>query len=206
MTNPKDRIGTTKVPLHLIPLSAQIPTCLALFTGEKKYERWNWRHEQVAASIYIDAALRHIQKWVHGQENDKETGIHHLGHAIAGLMILLDSQSYGNLIDDRPPSDNSAELLDDAQKDVIRLTELYGEKVPNTPPISPPASPVERVEVRRGPYPGPDYRGGPFDDRHTGHWSHCGEQWAPPLGQINVEVTSETKVTDWLSQLDGHNI
>jgi hypothetical protein len=159
MTNPKDRIGTTKVPLHLIPLSAQIPTCLALFTGEKKYERWNWRHEQVAASIYIDAALRHIQKWVHGQENDKETGIHHLGHAIAGLMILIDSQSYGNLIDDRPPADNSAELLDAAQKDVIRLIELYGEKVPNTPPVSV-----------------PEKRGGPFVSEG---WYHSGETWEP---------------------------
>jgi hypothetical protein len=86
--------------------------------------------------VYIDAALRHIHKWQHGQEIDSDSGIHHLGHAIACLNIVLDAQAFGNLIDDRPPADNSPLTLDEARKDVERLTRLRGKEVPSTPPIT----------------------------------------------------------------------
>lgn len=134
-TNPKDRIGLTKVPLHFIPLSAQVHTALAHLDGALKYGAYNWRHESVAATIYLDAAYRHIGKWLNGEEKDSDSGVHHLGHAIACLNIVLDAANYGNLIDDRPPSDNSAELLDDSREEVIRLLKLRGKEIPSTPPI-----------------------------------------------------------------------
>lgn len=135
-SNPKDRIGATKVPLSLIPLSAQIPAALAHFDGALKYGFWNWRKETVAASIYLDAAIRHILKWQQGQDHDTDSGIHHLGHALACLNIILDAQAYGNLVDDRPPADQSAEALDKAREDVLRILKLRGKEVPNTPTIN----------------------------------------------------------------------
>ena len=135
-SNPKDRIGTTKVPLHLIPLSAQIHAALAHFDGACKYGRYNWRQETVAAMIYVDACLRHIHKWVHGEIMDAESGVHHLGHAIACLNIILDAATYGNLIDDRPPADRSPSLLDTARAEVVRLLARHGFDIPSTPPIN----------------------------------------------------------------------
>ena len=135
-TNPKDRIGCTKVPLSMIPLSAQIQAALAHFDGSLKYGVYNWRRETVAASIYVDAALRHINKWFHGEECDADSGIHHLGHALACLNIVIDAQSYGNLVDDRPPADCSPADIDAARNDVLRLIKLRGKEVPSTPPIT----------------------------------------------------------------------
>lgn len=136
-SNPKDRIGITKVPLHLIPLPAQIVASLAHLDGAIKYGPYNWRKEKVAATIYIDAALRHIQKWLNGQEMDADNGaVHNLGHAIACLNILIDAQHYGNLIDDRPPADASPLQLDEMQAVVKKLLERHGKQVPSTPPIA----------------------------------------------------------------------
>lgn len=135
-SNPKDRIGCTKVPLSLIPLSAQIHAALAHFDGSCKYGHYNWRHESVAASIYIDAALRHIHKWYHGESYDADSGIHHLGHALACLNIILDAASCGKLVDDRPKADDSPAMLDTFRSEVIRLLERHGKKIPSTPPIT----------------------------------------------------------------------
>src|SRR5690606_19374294 len=77
-SNPKDRIGLTKVPLHYIPLSAQINQALAHLDGALKYGQFNWRTETVAATIYLDAALRHILKFTHGEDCDADSGVHHL--------------------------------------------------------------------------------------------------------------------------------
>lgn len=102
MTNPKDRVGLTKVPLHLIPTSSQVHAAMAHLDGAKKYGPYNWRTEEVAVSVYISACLRHIGKYFNGEDFDEESGVHHLGHAIAGLNILLDAELSKNLIDDRP--------------------------------------------------------------------------------------------------------
>lgn len=125
-SNPKDRIGVTKVPLHLVPASALTNMALAHLDGSLKYGAYNWRSESVAATTYIDAALRHIQKWTHGQEYDVDSGVHNLGHAVACLNILMDCQLSGNMIDDRPPADGSPEYMDQCIKAVTDLLERRG--------------------------------------------------------------------------------
>lgn len=103
-TNPKDGIGATKLPLSLVPPVAIAHASLAHLDGACKYGKWNWRIAGVRASIYIDAALRHITAYNEGEEIAADSGVHHLGHALACLNILLDAASVGKLIDDRPPS------------------------------------------------------------------------------------------------------
>lgn len=121
--NAKDRIGVTKIPLGLMPVAALVHCCLALFDGVLKYTKANWRKEKISASIYYDAALRHIYKYIEGQENDADSGVHHLGHAMACLAILLDARETDNLIDDRPFK-GSPELVDAAKEEVTRLLNL----------------------------------------------------------------------------------
>jgi len=134
-SNPKDRIGITKLPLHIVPIAFIVNTALALFDGLLKYGRFNWRKESVAASVYIDAAGRHLAKWAWGREVDKDSGVHELGHAAACLAILVDAQKSGNLVDDREKDERMCEMIDEAQEDVKRLLKLRGKDVPSTPTI-----------------------------------------------------------------------
>lgn len=103
-TNPKDRLGVKKPMLNLIPPASLVYQALAMQHGAivKGYGPFNWRDKKVVASIYIAAALRHIYKFLDGQELDEESGYPELGHAIASLGILVDAKENGNLIDDRP--------------------------------------------------------------------------------------------------------
>lgn len=103
-TNPKDHIGNRKLQLGLIPFVAQAEEALALTDGKYKYGAHNWTVAGVRASIYIDAALRHIARFNAGEDRDPESGVHNLGHARACLAILLDATARDKLTDDRPPS------------------------------------------------------------------------------------------------------
>lgn len=100
-TNPKDAIGATKMPLHLWPTTATAHGCLALLDGACKYGRSNFRQVGVRASIYVDAAKRHLDAWFEGEETASDSGVHHLGHALACIAVILDAQEAGKLNDDR---------------------------------------------------------------------------------------------------------
>ncbi len=50
--NPKDSIGSTKIPMHLWPDTATVYGALALLDGAAKYGRGNYRASPVRASIY----------------------------------------------------------------------------------------------------------------------------------------------------------
>ena len=110
--NPKDRAGSKKPPLHLIPSAAEITESLAMAHGAKKYGAFNWRWKKVKASIYIAAALRHLVQWFDGQDEDPETGVSHLAHARACLGILLDAMSLDQMIDDRPGTGAAPVLIE----------------------------------------------------------------------------------------------
>lgn len=110
-TNPKDKIGRTKPPLHLIPPAAEVQEAVVMGLGASKYGPFNWRDHSVAASVYIAAAKRHVSQWFDGQDIDPESGVSHLAHARACLGILLDAEATGKLVDDRPPAGDAAGLI-----------------------------------------------------------------------------------------------
>jgi hypothetical protein len=110
-TNPKDRVGLTKPPLDLIPPVALIHCARALGNGAVKYGPYNWRDEKVSARIYVAACMRHLGSWLDGEENASDSGVHHLGHALACLAILLDAQSLEQLSDDRPKPGKASQVL-----------------------------------------------------------------------------------------------
>lgn len=100
--NPKDLIGAKKLSLTVLPDVAVAHANHAMQDGARKYKAYNWRSKDVGVTTYINAARRHLAQWYDGQETASDSGVHHLGHAIACLAILLDAQESGNLIDDRP--------------------------------------------------------------------------------------------------------
>ncbi len=110
--NPKDALGAAKVPLSLVPAVAIIHAAEAFRDGIKKHGgSYNWREKKVKASDCVDAAMRHILSWFDGEEFAVDSGVHHLGHAIARLAIILDAYEVGALVDDRPTAGVTADLL-----------------------------------------------------------------------------------------------
>ena len=110
-SNPKSALGIKKVPLHLVSPISTLHEAMAMAEGGMKYGPYNYRKDNVAATVYCAAALRHIFDWMCGEENAPDSGIHHLGHAKACMGILLDAQAVGSLIDDRYMTHAYRELL-----------------------------------------------------------------------------------------------
>lgn len=129
-TNPKDAIGSNKVPLHLWPSTATAIGSIALLNGALKYGRSNWRVAGVRASIYADAAKRHLDAWFEGEETDPDDGVDHLGAVLACLAILVDARAAGKLNDDRAVQGGYRKAIDVCTSEVTRLKELHAGKEP----------------------------------------------------------------------------
>jgi len=125
--NPKDGIGNTKLPLHLWPTSATAHGSLALLDGMLKYGRLNWRGTDVRASVYVGALMRHVAEWMEGQTSDPKSGLRPLAHALACIVIILDAEAAGKLIDDRNYPGACAELAEALTPHVARLQALYAD-------------------------------------------------------------------------------
>lgn len=135
-SNPKDIVAgrEQRVPLHLIPTPGLVVTALAFADGARKYGPYNWRKEGVGAGTYTGAAERHIRAWYDGEEHAGDSNVHHLGHAIACLLILLDAQiGVGNLVDDRPPPAPSGRMMDALKRPTkpMPVTSSYEDQPPN---------------------------------------------------------------------------
>jgi hypothetical protein len=111
MANPKDRVGSLKPNLSLVPPVADVFEAMVMETGARKYGAFNWRKDKVKASVYFAAIERHLKAYLDGQDNDPESGLPHLAHIRANTGILLDAGTLGQLIDDRPPPGKTAEVL-----------------------------------------------------------------------------------------------
>jgi len=101
-TNPKDIIGIKKAPLSTLSCPVLFEMGLGMLEGARKYGRHNYRAMGVSATVYYDAALRHVMDWWEGEDVDPDSGLNHITKALTALMVLRDSMLVGNWIDDRP--------------------------------------------------------------------------------------------------------
>lgn len=129
-TNPKDAIGSTKLPMHLVPDSAKAYLALAFLEGATKYGAYNWRVAGVRTSIYMAAAQRHQAKFWNGEWADPKTKVPHLASAMACMAIVLDAKLVGKLTDDRPPAAPIGELIDGMSENVQHLIEMHKDMNP----------------------------------------------------------------------------
>ena len=113
-SNPKDAIGLTKPSIHCVPPVSIYTQAAAMTDGVSKYGLMNWRENDVLASVYYNAAQRHLMSWFEGEQVASDSGVHHLGHALACLGIILDAEHGGNLIDDRPIAGSLPKFLKDS--------------------------------------------------------------------------------------------
>ena len=129
-TNPKDLLGSGKVPMHLWPTTATAYGAIALLNGALKYGRSNFRVAGVRASIYYDAARRHLDAWFEGEECDPDDGVPHLAASLACLAIIVDADAAGKLNDDRVVQGGYRKVMDKMTAEVGRLRELHKGKSP----------------------------------------------------------------------------
>ena len=127
-TNPKDQIAVGKVPLHLWPVTATAMGAIGLLDGMSKYGRSNWREAGVRASVYVSACQRHLAAWFEGEDADPDSGLPHLGHALACLAILVDAQAADKLTDDRQYPGGYRKLIDELTPLVAMVNEKYKDK------------------------------------------------------------------------------
>lgn len=126
-TNPKDAIGSKKVGLSAVPAQVVMELGLALgCEGAPRYGRHNYRIAGVRASVYYDAAMRHLMAWWEGEDIDPDSGLPHTVKAMACMAVLRDAQINNKLSDDRPPLPRQgwvAELNKKAEEILARYPE-----------------------------------------------------------------------------------
>jgi hypothetical protein len=76
-----------KPDLSLLPRDFLDEVAKAMQYGERKYGRYNYRGGMSWHRI-VAAAMRHITAWNDGEDTDKESGVSHLGHAGACILML----------------------------------------------------------------------------------------------------------------------
>jgi len=79
-----------KLEYGLLPPLALEETVKVLTFGAQKYERDNWQKVPDSKRRYFDALQRHMWSWKQGEQNDQESGINHLAHAMCCLMFLYE--------------------------------------------------------------------------------------------------------------------
>lgn len=130
-TNPKDLLGSGRLPLDLVPPGLVFYAAQAFLEGALKYGRYNWRVAGVRASIYKAALSSHLEKWWNGQDTDPVTGVSELGSVAACVAILIDAWMCGKLEDDRPPRMPPGALDALRNGEVVgKLQALYGDRKP----------------------------------------------------------------------------
>lgn len=89
-----------KPDLSLIPYAAEVVMAQAFTYGAQKYGRYNYCKGHNLSQL-IASARRHLSKFYGGEDVDDESGVHHLGHALVNLAMILHQKELGTLIDDR---------------------------------------------------------------------------------------------------------
>ncbi len=80
--NPKTSVGSRKFSLSVMSSAVTAEIAVGMLEGARKYGRHNWRDEGAMASVYWDAACRHLIKWWEGEDIDPDSGLPHVVKAI----------------------------------------------------------------------------------------------------------------------------
>lgn len=85
----------------LLPTRALEEVVRAFEDGEHKYGRDNWKSPGFAYTRIYDAVFRHLVAWLAGEDCAQDSNVHHLAHAAANLLFLIEYFYSGEGVDDR---------------------------------------------------------------------------------------------------------
>jgi len=128
-SNPKDALGARKPPLSTLSMPVLFECGNAMLEGACKYGRHNYRVIGVRASVYFDAAHRHLAAYWEGEDIDPDSGVHHVTKAIATLMVLRDAMLQDKVHDDRPPR-SQEDWMESAQESTDEVLARYPDPLP----------------------------------------------------------------------------
>jgi len=92
--------GRVKPRLSLLPQLALIEIAKVFTYGAHKYDEYNFS-QGAKNTTYVDASLRHINKYLCNNDIDDESNLLHLAHAISNLMMVLDNDLLNKSIENR---------------------------------------------------------------------------------------------------------
>lgn len=130
-SNPKDAFGILKAsPLSYVPQAVVMELAIAMAEGAFKYGAHNYLVIGVRASVYTDAAARHLAQFTNGEDYDSDSGtsLSHITKAIASLTVLRAAMIHGTWVDDRPPPAPPA-WLEQINSKMHELAERYPKPV-----------------------------------------------------------------------------
>lgn len=118
----KDNVN--KPRLDLIPSLPLFKAGEVLAFGARKYKPHNWRLGLSWLETY-GSLQRHLAAWLDGEDNDRESGYHHLAHAVCQMLFLAEFVFRGTGTDDRFVSlDRTEAMTDDAAARLEAMTEI----------------------------------------------------------------------------------
>jgi hypothetical protein len=95
------RYNGGKPDFSLLPMNTLEDEVRVWMYGAQKYASWNWA-KGMPWSVPFACLMRHMAAWQRGEENDPESGLPHLAHAMCNLrMLTLYAKTYQEG-DDRP--------------------------------------------------------------------------------------------------------
>lgn len=113
LTDPKTggQKGVKEERWDLFPFDALDEVARVYAAGARKYDDDNWL-KGYSWRWSVSALLRHVSKFMCGEDRDPETGCLHLAHAAWHCLTLITFLMRGLGTDDRrPPSPNNKELI-----------------------------------------------------------------------------------------------
>ena len=70
----------------LVHFKSLEPMIEVLEYGEKHYGKGNWQKGLDKTEI-LESMMRHLTDLMDGEQNDKESGLHHIGHIMCNAMF-----------------------------------------------------------------------------------------------------------------------
>jgi hypothetical protein len=99
-----ENIGTRdnkgKLRWSLVSFKALEPMVQVLMFGAQKYSSWNWSKGLKYTEI-CDSLQRHLNAFLEGEDNDKESKLAHVGHLLCNAMFLSYMFLFRKDMDDR---------------------------------------------------------------------------------------------------------
>jgi hypothetical protein len=88
--------------IEIIPPAALQNVVAVLLDGAEKHTMYGWRYNPRSWLAEWEAAMRHQKRWLAGENNDADSGLHPIAHASTRLLILLD-----NILNERGTDDRA---------------------------------------------------------------------------------------------------
>jgi hypothetical protein len=99
--DPKLKPAAGKPPLQLLEPAFLVAVADAMGTGFQNYGQRSYVTPGNRYMTYLGAAMRHLMAWAAGEDIDPDSGLPHLAHAGASVMILYTLTRYPHAVDDR---------------------------------------------------------------------------------------------------------